>query len=77
MKNKVIRVDPNENKKEEIWIQRYTQGECHVEMKAEVREMCLRANEHKRSPANHQGLREVHGTDALPQPLKEPALLTS
>lgn len=42
-----------------------TQRECHVQMKADARQMYPQAKKCQRQPANHQKLGERYGTDAL------------
>lgn len=54
-------------RKEEIWMQIYTQEKHHVKMKAEISVMLLQAKELQILPANHQELGERHGTDSLSQ----------
>ena len=41
-----------------------TQGECHVNVKADVEVMCLQAKGHQRLAANHLKLAERHGIDS-------------
>ena len=52
-----------------------TQGQHHVNMKAEIKVMLLHVKEDERLPTNHQKLGERHGTDPH-SPQKEPTLPT-
>ena len=52
-------------------------GECHVELKVEIKVTFVPAKEHPKWQANHQKLEEKHERDPSAQPQKNPTLPTT
>ena len=55
---------------EEIWRKTFTQEECHVSTKVEIKVMILQVKECRRWSANQQQLGERHGTQSPSDPLE-------